>query len=134
MDRNEHAIVLFDGVCNFCNGTVNFLIDRDKNDQFRFAALQSETGERLTAEHSIDRNETDSVVLIDQGRAYFYSEAALRIGKRLGGIWSLGYAFIILPSTIRDFFYKLFAKHRYRLFGKADSCRIPKPEEAQKFI
>ena len=134
MEESQHAIVLFDGVCNLCNGSVNFLIERDKKDEFRFASLQSEVGEQMLKDHSIRRSDTDSVILVEDGRAFVYSTAALRIAKRLGSIWSLAYGFIVLPVFVRDFFYKLVAKHRYRMFGKTDVCRMPTTEDAKKFI
>lgn len=127
-------IILFDGVCNFCNSSINFVIENDKRNLFKFAPLQSEIGQQLLAEHNIDSVETDSVILIENGKAYTHSTAALQIAKNLGGIWSLGYIFIILPKSIRDFFYKLFAKNRYRLFGKKDACMMPTPEIRAKFL
>lgn len=127
-------IILFDGVCNFCNSSINFVIENDKRNLFKFAPLQSEIGQKLLAEHNIDSVETDSVILIENDKAYTHSTAALRISKNLGGIWSLGYIFIIVPKFIRDFFYKLFAKNRYRLFGKKDACMMPTPEIRAKFL
>lgn len=134
MEIGEHQIVLFDGVCNFCNGSVNFIIDHDQDDTFRFAALQSDEGVELLKKFDIDPEETDSVILIDDSGANMYSTAALKISKHLGGIYRFGYIFMIVPAFIRDFFYKLFAKYRYRLFGRTDECRIPTPEERAKFL
>ena len=128
------AIVLFDGVCNFCNGAVNWVIERDKDGYFKFAALQSEIGEELTAKYGIDRTVTDSIVVVEDAKAYTYSTAALRIAKRLGGAWSWTYAFILVPSPVRDFLYKLFAKNRYRLFGRQEACMIPTPEIRARFL
>lgn len=128
------AIVLFDGVCNFCNASVNFVIERDKAGYFRFAPLQSEIGEELVAKHGIDRAETDSVIVVENDRAYTHSSAALRIAKQLDGLWSWSYGFIIVPKPIRDFFYRLFAKHRYRLFGRQDACMMPTPEIRARFL
>lgn len=128
------AIVLFDGVCNFCNGSVNFIIERDKENYFKFAPLQSETGQRLLDEHGINKAETDSVILIDNEHVYTHSTAALNIAQKLDGAWSLFYAFIIIPKPVRDFFYKLFAKYRYKLFGKQDACMMPTPEIRQRFL
>lgn len=130
----NQAIVLFDGVCNFCNSTINFIIERDRKNRFKFAPLQSETGQKLLDEYGIDKIETDSVVVIENGKAYTHSTAALRVSKNLGGAWSLLYAFVIVPKFIRDFFYKLFAKYRYKLFGKKDACMMPTPEVKQKFL
>ena len=128
------AIILFDGVCNFCNGSVNFIIERDKAGYFKFAPLQSEIGQKLLEEHGIDKTETDSVVLIEDGKAYVRTTAALRIARKLSGYWSWFYGFIVVPSFIRDIFYKLFAKYRYRMFGKQDACMMPTPEIRERFL
>lgn len=128
------ATVLFDGVCNFCNASVNFIIERDKAGYFRFAPLQSETGEGLIAEHGIDTSSTDSIIVVENEKAYTHSSAALRIAKRLDGIWSWSYVFIAVPKPIRDFCYKLFARYRYRLFGKQDTCMMPTPEIRARFL
>ncbi len=128
------AIVLFDGVCNFCNGSVNFVIERDKENYFKFAPLQSEIGQRLLDKHGINKAETDSVILIDNERVYTHSTAALKIAQKLDGAWSFFYTFIIIPKPIRDFFYKLFARYRYKLFGKQETCMMPTPEIRQRFL
>ena len=128
------AIILFDGECNFCNGSVNFIIERDAGKYFKFAPNQSEVGERLLREHRINKSETDSVILIEDGKVYLYSTAALRIARQLDGAWSRFYAFIVVPSFIRDFFYKLFAKYRLKMFGKRDACMMPTPEIRERFI
>lgn len=133
-EATEKAIVLFDGVCNFCNGSINFIIERDTKNHFQFAPLQSEIGQKLLDEYGIDKTVTDSVVLIENGRAYTHTTAALNIAKNLGVAWSLFYGFIIVPKFIRDFFYRLFAKNRYRLFGKTEACMMPTPEIRQKFL
>jgi len=127
------AIILFDGVCNFCNGTVNFIIARDRGGYFKFAPLQSEIGERLRAQYEIDKS-VDSIVLIEDEIAYTYSDAALRIARSIGGAWTILYVFIIVPKPIRDFFYRLFARNRYRLFGKRDVCMVPTPEIRERFL
>lgn len=128
------AVILFDGICNFCDSSVNFIIKRDRAGYFKFAPLQSAVAEKLLAENGIDKAETDSIVLIENQNAYTYSTAALRIARKLGGIWSLPYVFIVLPKFIRDFFYKLFAKYRYKMFGKKDECMIPTPEIRERFL
>src|SRR5438876_1238641 len=120
-DESKHAIVLFDGVCNFCNGAVNFIIVHDKKDRFRFAPLQSEIGRHLIDETGVGTPGLDSIILIENGDAFTHSTAALKIARSLGGFWSLGYVFIIVPKFARDFCYKLFAKYRYRLFGKTEA-------------
>jgi len=126
-------IVLFDGVCNFCNGAVNFIIRHDKEKKFRFAALESEFGEQMRAKFGIG-DDVDSIVLIQNDRSYLHSAAVLRIIKELGMPWSLGYPFIIIPVPIRDWFYKLFAKYRYKLFGKKDVCMVPTPDVRERFV
>lgn len=128
------AIILFDGVCNFCNNSVNFIIERDKENYFKFAPLQSEIGQKLLEEHNIDRTVTDSVVLIENGKAYVRTTAALRIARKLSGAWRLLYGFIIVPSFVRDVFYKLFARYRYKMFGKQEACMMPTPEIREKFL
>ena len=127
------SIVLFDGVCNFCSDSVNFIIRHDTENRFAFTPLQSEKGIELRAKYGID-DDIDSIVLIEDDRAFSKSTAALRIAKRLGGIWALAYAFIIVPRPIRDYFYELFAKYRYRLFGKKDECMLPTPEVRARFL
>jgi predicted DCC family thiol-disulfide oxidoreductase YuxK len=127
------SIVLFDGVCNFCNDTVNFIIRRDAGRQFMFAPLQSEPGERLRKQFEI-AEEVDSVVLIEGEKAYVYSSAGLRIARRLGGIYAVAYALILIPAPIRDFFYKAFASNRYRLFGKKEVCMMPTPDVRERFL
>ena len=128
------AVILFDGVCNFCNGAVNFVISRDRDGYFKFAALQSAVGEELLDKHRIDKVETDSVVLIEDDKAYLHSSAALRIVRKLPGLWPVLYGFIIVPKGIRDWAYRLFAKHRYRLFGRREECMIPTPEIRTRFL
>ena len=128
------AIILFDGVCNFCNGSVNFIIDRDPEGYFKFAPLQSEIGEKLLAENKVDTNVTDSVVLIEDGKVYTHSTAALRIAGRLNGKWSWFRRFSVVPRFIRDGFYKLFAKYRYKMFGKQEACMLPTPEIRARFL
>jgi predicted DCC family thiol-disulfide oxidoreductase YuxK len=128
------AIILFDGVCNFCNGSVNFIIERDPQKYFKFAPLQSEVGEKLLKERGIDKIETDSVVLIEDEKVYTRTTAALRIARKLSGRWSLFYGFIVVPSFVRDVFYKLFAKYRYQMFGKQEACMLPTPEIRERFL
>lgn len=127
-------IILFDGVCNLCNGAVTFIIKRDKNDLFRYAALQSEIGRELADKYGIDTSKTDSIILIDDDRYYTKSSAALRIARRLSGGYPLLYGLMILPPFIRDRMYDLIAQNRYRWFGKRKSCMVPTPELKAKFL
>jgi len=131
---HNHKIILFDGVCNLCNSSVVFAIKRDKNDVFRFAALQSEIGEQLVSKFNIDTSKTDSIILIDSETYYEKSSAALRIAKYLSGGWSLLYGFIIVPKFIRNAVYDYIAKHRYKWYGKKESCMIPTPKLQAKFL
>jgi len=126
-------VVLFDGVCNFCNDAVNWIIAHDPKAKFKFAPLQSEFGEQMRRQFGIS-DDVDSIILIENGRAYTHSSAALRILKALGGIWSLGYIGIVVPRPIRDWFYKWFARNRYRWFGKQDACMIPTAEVRSRFV
>lgn len=128
--------MLFDGVCNLCNGAVQFIIDRDPKDVFRFASLQSERGAALLAAHGRTPPEGDpeSVVLIEDGRVYEHSSAALRVARRLRGLWSLFYVFIIVPPFLRDAVYRFIARNRYRWFGKEEMCRVPTPALRARFL
>jgi len=123
------AIVLFDGVCNLCNGSVLFIIDRDPGAYFRFAALQSDVGRDVLAGvgRAIPAGDPDSIVLVENGRVYERSTAALRIVRRLRGAWKLAWLFVIVPRPLRDLVYRLVARNRYRWFGRTAECRIPTP-------
>ncbi|MFZ1320060.1 MAG: thiol-disulfide oxidoreductase DCC family protein [Ignavibacteria bacterium] len=132
MDKSK--IILFDGVCNLCNSSVNFIIDNDNINTFKFASLQSEKGTELLKKYDLFDKNIDSVILIENDKAYLKSDAALKIAKTLGGKYKLIYGFIILPAFIRNFFYDIIAKNRYKWFGKKDSCRIPTPELKTKFL
>lgn len=129
-----YKIILFDGVCNLCNGAVNFLIRHDKKNKFKFAALQDEVGKKLVLQYGIDTKTTDSIVLLDQNKAYTKSTAALRISKYLSGAYPLLYMLIIVPAFFRNRVYDWVAKNRYRWFGKKESCMVPTPELKEKFI
>lgn len=132
---NNKKIILFDGVCNLCNNSVNFIIDRDKKDIFRFASLQSSIGKKLTSDRGIDTQLMDSIILIEPGVAYYQkSTAALMIAKDLAGAYSFLHYFSVLPVSFRDGVYGLIAKNRYRWFGKEESCRIPTPGLKAKFL
>ncbi|WP_346321073.1 thiol-disulfide oxidoreductase DCC family protein [Chitinophaga sp. YIM B06452] len=130
----EHAIILFDGVCNFCNASVNFVIRRDQHDRFRFAPLQSAVGQALQEQYQLDPNTLSTFILINNGKAYTKSTAALKVARRLGFPVNLGYAFIILPPFLRDAVYGLVAKNRYKWFGKKETCMVPDERVRRKFI
>ncbi|WP_345890709.1 thiol-disulfide oxidoreductase DCC family protein [Croceivirga thetidis] len=128
-------IILFDGVCNLCNGVIQFVIKRDKKDLFRYAPLQSELGQQLTKERAIDTARIDSFILIEPGTAYFIkSDAALEIAKDFGGFWNILRIFKWVPTSIRNAVYDFVARNRYRWFGRKDQCMIPTPELQAKFL
>jgi len=128
------AIVLFDGVCNLCNASVGFIIDRDRRGYFSFAALQSEVGRRRLASYRRPGETLDTVVLLEGGRVYTRSRAALRIARRLDGLWPLLFALSVLPEPIADAAYGWIARNRYRWFGRSESCRVPTPELRARFL
>lgn len=134
MDGNSHITVLFDGVCNLCNGTVQFVIKRDRAAIFRFASLQSRYAHTLLREVNLPTDQLYSVIVIEKGIAYQKSDAALRIAKHLPGFWRWLYIFRFIPKFIRDGMYNLIARNRYRLFGKQDQCMIPTPELKARFV
>jgi len=128
-------IILFDGVCNLCDAVVQFVIEHDKNDLFRFVALQSELGQEILKHIGINPNNIDSVILYEPGIAYYYkSTAAIEIAKSLGGFWHLGTVFRIIPTGIRNQLYDYIAKNRYKWYGKKESCWIPSKELKSKFL
>lgn len=129
-----HPIVLFDGVCNLCSGSVQFILKRDQEGKFRFASLQSEAGRKLMLEHGLDPDALSSVVVIDEGRAYQESSAALRIARHLPGAWKLLRVFAAVPRPVRDVVYRLIARNRYRWFGKTEACWLPTPELRARFL
>lgn len=134
MNEQPQAIILFDGVCNLCNRMVDVVIRRDPRGRFRFAALQSERGRALAAEHGIDTDNLSSMVLIESGQAYLRSTASLRVYRRLNGPLRLLWPLIIVPRPIRDTAYRLIAKRRYRWFGERESCRLPTEAERERFL
>lgn len=134
MSAENKKIILFDGVCNLCNNSVVFIIKRVKKDVFRFAAIQSDEGQKLIQEHDIDTSKTDSIILIEKDSYSVKSTAALKIAKHLMGGYPLLYGFIILPAFFRNWVYDIIAKNRYKWFGKKDNCMIPTPELKSKFL
>jgi len=128
------SVILFDGVCNLCNGFVTFVIARDPGGRFKFAPLQSAAAERLLGHMSSRAAWPDSVVLVENGRVWTRSTAALRIARGLAFPWPLAYAFVVVPRPIRDWIYTLVARRRYQWFGKRDVCMMPTPALATRFI
>ena len=129
---DHKGIILFDGVCNLCNTSVDYIIKKDKDGYFKFGALQK-SGE-LLKKYNISPEYLNSLVLIQNDQVYYKSSAALKIARKLGGAMPLLYAFIILPKFLRDPVYDLIANNRYSWFGKGNTCRLPSPEEAKRFI
>jgi predicted DCC family thiol-disulfide oxidoreductase YuxK len=128
-------IILFDGVCNLCNRSIQWVIKRDKKNRFQFAAIQSHAGQQLIKERHIDTSEVDSIILIEPGVAYYVrSTAALKIGKSFGGGYTLLSIFEWIPKSIRDWVYNRIANNRYKWFGRQDQCMIPSPELKDKFL
>ncbi|WP_034339859.1 thiol-disulfide oxidoreductase DCC family protein [Deinococcus misasensis] len=127
-------IVLFDGVCNLCNNSVQFILLNERTQKLHFASLQSEVGQSLIAQHWKGANLPESVVLIEQDRIYVQSEAALRIAKHLKFPLSLLGLFVVVPRPIRDAVYDWIARNRYRWFGKQDHCMLPRPEWKSRFL
>ncbi|WP_273566945.1 thiol-disulfide oxidoreductase DCC family protein [Maribacter halichondriae] len=133
--KKDKKIILFDGICNLCNRSVQYIIKRDKKDVFRFTALQSEIGEKLVSERKIDTSKVDSIILIDPGVAYYTkSEAAIEIAKEIGGLWSVFRLFQWVPASIRNIVYDFVARNRYSWYGKKDQCIVPTPEIKAKFL
>jgi predicted DCC family thiol-disulfide oxidoreductase YuxK len=128
------AVVLFDGVCNFCDGTVSFIIAHDPHAYFRFAALQSPVAYRLLERCASPLYAPDSLVLVESGKYYTRSTAALRIARRLRSPWFLLYGLIVVPRPIRDALYDWFARNRYRWFGKRDECLVPDTDMRRRFL
>ena len=129
----EPKIILFDGVCNFCNYWVNFIIDHDKQNLFKFAALQSEKGSELLEKFNLPKDDFDSFILISQNKVYKKSSAAFAIAKNLSGWPKIFAPLTFLPKALTDLIYDLIAKNRYKFFGKKETCRIPTKEEKSKF-
>lgn len=129
---NKNPLVLFDGVCNLCNGTVDFILKRDRKKQFRFVALQSEAGEKIRKKFRFPE-EIDSVILIHKEKVFYESDAALEIARLLPAPWKWAVFFRIVPCSWRNALYRWIARNRYRLFGKKKECRIPTPEERKFF-
>jgi len=132
--QDQYDIVLFDGVCNLCNAAVDLIIRNDKAGNFKVGALQDEKSRSILEEYTIDPEYLDSIVLIRGDQVFYRSRAALEISKKLRGLWPLLYAFIVVPNFIRDPVYNWIADNRYSWFGKKDTCRLPTPEEKERFL
>ncbi|MFS0777422.1 thiol-disulfide oxidoreductase DCC family protein [Neobacillus sp. 3P2-tot-E-2] len=127
------AIILFDGICNFCNSSVQFIIKRDPAGYFKFASLQSDTGQQLLKRYGVSK-EIDSLIVIEEQKVYIKSKAALQICRKLTGFWRFFSILRVLPPIFRDFLYDMVAKNRYNWFGKSDSCMLPAAEMKKRFL
>ncbi len=130
--ESDHPIILYDGVCNLCTNSVQFVIQRDARKQFRFASLQSSVANKYLGTHNQDR--LASMVLIVGNQVYHQSTAALLTAKRLGGLWPILSVLLLIPRPIRDMVYKWVAKHRYQVLGKKEHCWKPTPDLADRFL
>lgn len=131
---NDQPILLFDGVCNLCAGAVQFVIRHDPEERFRFAALQSETGRRLRALHGLPADTLDTFVLVVGPRCFTRSDSAIEIARRLSGAWRWLRLVAVVPRPIRDWAYGILVRNRYRWFGKQETCMVPTPELAKRFL
>ena len=131
---NPQPVILFDGVCNLCNGFVQFIINRDKKGHFTFGALQTKAAQELLSAFDFPPSLMTTIVLIEEGKAYTQSDAVLRIARRLKGGWKLLYGFKVLPRFFRDWVYGLVSRSRYKIFGKRNECMIPTPEIRKRFL
>lgn len=131
---SRHAILLFDGVCSLCNGFVNFVIDNDPDGYFWLGALQSDAARPYLEAFDQEVGRLETVVLIENGKLFTRSSAALRVLRRLNMPWSLLYGFVVIPEPIRDWVYDFIASRRYRWFGQRDQCRRPTPELRRRFL
>jgi len=130
----DQPIILFDGICNFCNSTVIFVIKRNKKKIIQFAALQTGIGQKLLQEYNQPAESMQSFVFIESGKVYTRSAAALKVCRYLNGIWPLCYGFIIVPKFIRDGIYNWIAGNRYKWFGVRQECMIPTPDVKERFL
>lgn len=134
IESEVSRIILFDGECNLCNHLVQFTIKRDASAKFKFASLQSKSAQHLLSKQGINASDFDSFVLVYGNHYFIRSTASLMLLRELGGIWKWFYVFIIIPRPLRDFFYHLVAKSRYRIFGRKDSCMIPTSDIRSRFL
>lgn len=132
--KSEFPVIFFDGFCNLCNGAVQFTIERDQNAVFKFSSLQSDYAKEKLTPYNIAPQQGESMVLLEDGKVYQRSSAALRVARKLSGLWPLLYGFIILPRFIRDGIYNFVGKNRYKWFGRQESCWVPTPELKNRFL
>jgi len=133
-ESDDHPILLFDGVCNLCNGAIQFIIPRDPEGTIRFAPLQSDLGETVRDAAGLSTDDLETVVLVDDGMAYTKSDAAIRVGEHLGGLYRLLSLGRLVPRGLRDHIYDIIAENRYDWFGKKDQCMVPNEDVSDRFI
>ncbi|MFG6496151.1 thiol-disulfide oxidoreductase DCC family protein [Fictibacillus sp. UD] len=132
--KGKEAVLLFDGICNLCNSSVQFILKHEKSSVLKFSAIQSEAGQKLLSRYNIDPVHTNSVILIKDGKVYTESDAVFATSQFLKFPFNLGKVLVIVPKPLRNFLYKKVAKNRYRWFGKKDSCMIPTPDLKNRFL
>jgi predicted DCC family thiol-disulfide oxidoreductase YuxK len=130
----QNPVILFDGVCNLCNRSVQFIINRDPSGIFRFAPLQSETGKNLLSKFDLPNDKFDSIILVENNEYYLRSTAALKILQRLGALWKIVYVFMLVPRPVRDYIYDIVARNRYKWYGKRAECMIPSSDIESRFL
>jgi len=128
------GIIIFDGICNFCNHSVDFIMKKDKQNYFLFTANQQEAGKKILAEKGILGSEVNTIYLYEEGHLYKESSAALRIARHLSFPYNILYCFVIVPPFLRNGIYQFIARNRYKWFGKKESCRLPSPAERARFL
>ena len=131
---DHQRVIVFDGVCNFCNASVDFVIARDPQKKYKFSTLQSDPGQTILREFKLNTQDFETFLYIEQGQVLTRSTAALRVARGLSGLWTLLYGFIVIPAPIRDTLYKFIARRRYQWMGKRDLCRVPKSSERARFV
>lgn len=130
----QNPVILFDGVCNLCNGSILFILNRDPSGIFRFAPLQSETGKDLLSKFDLPNDKLDSIILVENNEYYLRSTAALKILQRLGALWKIVYVFMLVPRPVRDYIYDIVARNRYKWYGKRAECMIPSSDIESRFL
>ena len=132
--NDQKSIILFDGICNLCNASVRFILKRDQTKKFLFASLQSDAAKEILLQQPSKKNNLDTIILIDNGKIYERSTAAIKIGTKLGWMFKWVYVGYLLPVKVRDALYNWIAKNRYKWFGKRENCFIPTEKEKSKFL
>lgn len=134
VEIGDKPLLLFDGVCNLCNGAVNFIIDRDHLQRFVFASLQSNLGQQIARKYNLPENDFKSIVLVKENKVFLKSDAALEVSRDLSGGWRLLFGFKIIPKFLRNYIYDIIAANRYKWFGREDQCRVPSADIQNRFV